>query len=81
MAIGNPCPPAGLGQRRLPEPGAFAGTYLAASLFAATSPDAKPAGYSGSSQKFGFKGPVKEAKPAKEAVSEQAAKQLFDKLA
>jgi hypothetical protein len=32
-------------------------------------------------KKFGFRGPVKEAKPAKEAVSEQAAKQLFDKLA
>ena len=60
---------------------AFPGTYLAASLFAATSPDAKPAAYSGSSPKFGFRGPVKEAKPAKEAVSEQAAKQLFDKLA
>jgi hypothetical protein len=60
---------------------AFPVTYLAASLFAATSPDAKPAGYSGSSQKFGFRCPVKEAKPAKEAVREQAAKKLFEKLA
>jgi len=60
---------------------AFVGTYLAASLFAAISPDAKPAGYSGSSQKIGFRCPVKEAKPHKEAVIEHAAKQLSDKLA
>ena len=60
---------------------AFPATYLAASLFAAMSPDAKPAGWIQWLQpKIGFRGPVKEAKPAKEAVSEQAAKQLFDKL-
>ena len=50
------------------------------SLFAATSPEAKPAGYYGPSQLFGIRGPVREAKPAKDAVNEQAAKQLFDKL-
>ena len=50
------------------------------SLFAATSPDAKPAGYYGPSQILGFRGPVKEAKPAKDAFHEQAATQLFDEL-
>jgi hypothetical protein len=30
---------------------------------------------------FGFRGPLKEAMPAKEVVSEQAAKELFEKLA
>ncbi len=50
------------------------------SLFAATSPDAKPAGYYGPGSLFGLRGPVKETKPSKDASNEKAAKQLFDEL-
>ena len=49
-------------------------------LFAATAPEAKPAGYYGPSRIFGLRGPVKEAKPAKDACNEEAAKRLFDQL-
>ena len=50
------------------------------SLFAATSPDAKPAGYYGPGSLFGFRGPVQETKPSKDASNTDAAKKLFDKL-
>ena len=50
------------------------------SLFAATSADAKPAGYYGPGSLFGFRGPVKKTKPSKDATNAEAAKQLFDEL-
>ncbi len=50
------------------------------SLFAATSPQAKPAGYYGPDGLFGFKGPVKETKPSKDAGNQEAAQQLFEQL-
>ncbi len=49
-------------------------------LFAATAPDAKPSGYYGPSRLFGLRGPVKEAKPSKDACNGEAARQLFDEL-
>ncbi len=49
-------------------------------LFAATAPDAKPAGYYGPSRLFGLRGPVQEAKPAEISYNTAAANQLFEEL-
>ena len=49
-------------------------------LFAATSPDAKPAGYYGPGGLFGLSGPVKEAQMAKFAYDDAAAETLFARL-
>ena len=46
-------------------------------LFAATSPDAKPAAYYGPAGLFGLSGPVRETKMAKFAYDDNAARSLF----
>src|SRR5215813_5217716 len=49
-------------------------------LFAATSPDAKPGAYYGPGGLFGMRGPVKETRMAPFAYDDASARQLFDEL-
>jgi NAD(P)-dependent dehydrogenase (short-subunit alcohol dehydrogenase family) len=49
-------------------------------LYAATSPDAKPAAYYGPGGKTGLKGPVRDTRMADFAYDDAAAKQLFEQL-